>query len=472
MIDSVRTFRPFVLARRVFSVLRRKPFDTETAAGQSEERYRRVVLSVAAAVATKAAAGISTLISVPLAVRYLGIERYGYWVAIISMVSMLVFADLGIGAALLNLLGRRRPDADPQSARTYISSAFWALGVMVLLLVVLFAFLYIRLPIDRLFGVSASFVREEGGAALLIIAGFFLLALFCGIIQRIQLSLQEGFVNSYWEALGIVLGLVLLILAILLDAGLPWIAAAVAGAPVLVTALNGFFLFGKKHPELSPRISDVSAPAAKEILKVGVLFLILQQATSLAFLSDNFIVGLLMGTRAVTEYSVPMRLFSLAPVLVNLFLLPLWPAYADALRRGDILWAQRMVSRSFLVSILITGIPSLILILFGRDLVRIWAGAEVQPSLMLLIGMGVWTVTYAAGSALVMFLTGAGFLSFQVKWTVVTAVAAIVAKVLLGRWFGLEGVVWGTTIAYLLFMLGPLVYFVVRTFRQMKLQTA
>src|SRR5208283_4384594 len=78
-------------------LLRLKPFDTSTEQGRSRERYRRAALTTLTSVLARVITVSTSLITVRLTIRYLGTERYGLWMTITSVVSFLIFADLGIG---------------------------------------------------------------------------------------------------------------------------------------------------------------------------------------------------------------------------------------------------------------------------------------------------------------------------------------------------------------------------------------
>src|ERR1035437_6060231 len=90
--------------KAVKSLLRLKPFDTSTDQGRSQERYRRAALTTVSSVLARAVAVGTSLITVRLTIRYLGVERYGLWMTITSVVSLLWFADLGMGNGLLNAI--------------------------------------------------------------------------------------------------------------------------------------------------------------------------------------------------------------------------------------------------------------------------------------------------------------------------------------------------------------------------------
>ena len=66
-----------------------------------KERLRRALLTSTSAVIARVISMAGPLITVPLALRYLGHERYGLWMTVTAMVGMFTFADLGLGNGLM-----------------------------------------------------------------------------------------------------------------------------------------------------------------------------------------------------------------------------------------------------------------------------------------------------------------------------------------------------------------------------------
>src|SRR5258708_2195300 len=73
-------------------------------ANEGQQRYQRIIHSTITATAARGVHLIVSFISVPLAVGYLGRDRYGVWVTISSLLAFLAFTDLGLGSSLLNRL--------------------------------------------------------------------------------------------------------------------------------------------------------------------------------------------------------------------------------------------------------------------------------------------------------------------------------------------------------------------------------
>ncbi len=426
----------------------------------SLERDRRVALTALGSALAKGIAIVTMLLSVPLAVGYLGSERYGLWLTISSFIAVLGFADLGLSEGLLNALSEANGHDDIESARQSVSSAWWLLLGIALILAAGFALIYARVPWPHVFNVSSAQAAAEAGPALVVFIGCFVVTMPLDIVQRIQLAYQEGYANSRWQALGSLLALVSVLLAIHMKAGLPWLVLAVAGAPVVATFFNGVMLFGFQRPWLRPRWKKVNGAAARKLFRLGILFFILQMTIALAYASDNLIAAQLLGPAAVTQYAVTMRLFSIAPMILGLWLSPLWPAYGEAIARGDQLWVQQTLSKSLRMALLVTVVPSALLIVLGAPIVTRWVGPEVVPSYWLLFGYGVWTVMSALGNALAMFLNAANVIRFQVASAALMAVSAWLMKIYLAQRIGLPGMIWATLIAYTIFTALPMLIYV------------
>jgi len=446
--------------RRLFSLT---PHDTASEAGRSLERYRRAALTSGATAIGRGFGLVATLISVPLTIGYLGAERYGIWMTISSVIALLGFADLGLGNGLLNAIATAHGRDDRGVARSCVSSAFFLLAGLAALLAVMFALCYPSIPWHRLFNVSADVGRQEAGPAMAVFFGCFLLGLPLGIVSRIQMGYQQGFMNAVWQAVGSLLTLACLLIAIWMRASLPMLVLALAGAPLLATALNSAMLFGRTMPWLKPTWSAASWQAARQLGQSGAMFLMLQICVSLFSSADNLIVAQLNGPTQVAELAVPARLFSVAGALVVLALSPLWPAYGEALATGDFAWVRHTVVRSTACSAIASAVAVLPVIVFGKLIVSSWAGAEIQPTQNLLVALGCWTILSGIGTSISMYLNAANAIGFQTACALAVGVTATVLKPHIANTYGLTGIVWVTNITFLLFAIAPMLWILPKT---------
>ena len=173
--------------RRRGRILRLTPFDTATEEGRSHERFRRASLSSAASAAAKGIALVTTLVSVPLTLGYLGGERFGVWMTLSAIVALL----LGIHRPRdrQESAQRRRPRCRarrPDAIRANVSN-----GIAMLLAVaagsgLVFAAVYDHVPWAQLFNVESVAARDEVGAAAAVLVVCFLIGMPAGALPQVR----------------------------------------------------------------------------------------------------------------------------------------------------------------------------------------------------------------------------------------------------------------------------------------------
>ena len=422
--------------------------DLSTAGGRAQDRQRRVALSALAAGCARGISVLTLFITVPVALAYLGEERYGVWVMITSLTLGLSLVDLGLGNGLINAIAEAHGRDEPSLAQRYISSAFFLLTGISVSFGLVFLLVQGFVPWPRVFNVVTPAAAREAGPAAAVFVVCLLIAAPLSVAQRVQAGYQRGFDNSLWQAAGSLFGLAGLLIAVGLGMSLPWMVFAVAGLPILASTLQAGVLFGWRHRELRPSWRSFSITAAARIFKLGGLFFVLQAAAALAFASDNLVAAHVLGTELVAEYSITMQLFSLPALILGTLFMPLWPAYGEAMTRGDFHWVAQTLKRSLVLAIVVAGLPSLVLVVLGQPIVQWWAGSSITPSFFLLLGLGIWAVLQAAGIAVAMFLNGASVVRLQVICASLLALVGLAAKIMLARRWGLPGIAWATVIVY------------------------
>ena len=178
--------------RRVFSFLRFKPFDISTPTGLTNERYRRAALTTVTSIVARGVGILTAFITVPLTLHYLGVERYGLWMTISSVIVMLGFADFGLGNGLINVIAHADGKNDRSAAQVAVSSVFFMLMGSAFLLLSIFLIIYTFIPWGGIFNVTSSLAMRESGPATAVFVMCFIVNLPIGIAQKVQIGYQEG----------------------------------------------------------------------------------------------------------------------------------------------------------------------------------------------------------------------------------------------------------------------------------------
>jgi O-antigen/teichoic acid export membrane protein len=251
-----------------------------------------------------------------------------------------------------------------------------------------------------------------------------------------------------WQLCGSAAGFIGVLGGIRLRVSLPVLVIAIAGAPVFATALNAIHFFGFVRPDLRPSRGLVARDVISEIARLGGLFFVLQIVVAVSFSADNFIIARTLGAVNVPEYSIPQRMFTLVTMMSGMLVAPLWPAYGEAISRGDIAWVRSTLVRSLLVVLAVTSTVSGILLIMSHKLIYWWVGPRIHPPFFLLLGLAIWTVLNCCGDALASFLNGASIIRFQVVVASIFGAGCLALKIYFIRRFGIESIPWATILAY------------------------
>lgn len=447
---------------RAFVAALRRPKDPETEAGRAQARHRAIALTALASAFARGLSILTTLISVPLTLHYLGPERYGMWMALSAFSVLLSFADFGIGNSILTAVAHSAGRRDSAELRRQISSAYAAMVGIAAIMLALLAVTYRFVAWDRLFNVTGALAVIEAGPAAATFLAILALTIPFGLVLRIQLGLQQGFRASLWQGAASLAALLALILATWLEASLAWLVLALAGTPVLVSLLNTIDFFWRRQPELRPRLVRLDGGAVRRLSGDGALFLVLQICAALLFQMNAFIVARVQGAEAVAAYAVPERMFAVIATLLALVFTPLWPAYGDAAARGDHRWAWQTLRRSLVLGVGSAAVLSGVLVAAGPQLIRWWVGEGLAVPFALLAGLGLWRVIEAAGNAGAMFLNGVNRLQIQALAAVTCVIVSVPLRLWWTQLFGLPGVIWATVVSYALVAL-PFMFMAVRS---------
>jgi O-antigen/teichoic acid export membrane protein len=135
-------------------------------------------------------------------------------------------------------------------------------------------------------------------------------------------------------------------------------------------------------------------------------------------------------------------------MLVSAALVGLWPAFGDALARGDVVWARRALKRAAYMALLGMGVMCAVLAFAIGWFSKLWLGMQAEPPLLLTTLLSVWVMIDALGMVCGTFLNGAGILRAQAIVALAMATASFVGKWVLVEKIGVAGGVLATIIAY------------------------
>ena len=402
----------------------------------------------------------TTLISIPFVQQYLGDERFGLYLTLLSLTAFLSFSDFGVGNGLKSRIAQAIGRDDAHETKALVSNAFLFLGLVALAGIAAAILLQMAVPWARVFNVSDVEAVAEAGPAVFVLMVCYALSLPLSVVQHTQQALQKGHLAGIWEALGSLTTLSALFGAIAMEASLPVLVLAFMGGPLLTKAMNTIWYFWMQDRQVAPNLRLAEPRLVKSLVGTGGLFVILQLAAAVAFTSDAIIIAQVIGPASVQDFALPEKLFNLISMIVAVSLLPLWPAYGEAFARKDTAWVMRTLRLSVLIGGGVAFCGGALLAVLSPSLLRLWVGDAVEASAALLIGLVIWKTLEAMGVALAMYFNGVLIIRLQVVLAILLLVTVIPTKVVFASIFGVAGLPWATIACYLITTLIPLMVWI------------
>ncbi len=170
-----------------------------------------------------------TIVSVPLTVGYLGSERYGAWVTIVSVLTFLSITDAGLAASLTNALAKAQAEDARDVGQRYVSSAFFTLSLIAVVILIFGNALAPQISAFLFPSLQSPAARPEIVTAVRAALSIFALNLPFLVNARVLAAHQESALANLWNVAGTVGNLGAISLLSGFEAafhGLSWAASA------------------------------------------------------------------------------------------------------------------------------------------------------------------------------------------------------------------------------------------------------
>lgn len=395
----------------------------------TRKRNRRLIRGILSSFLSRGVAALVPLALIPMLLPVLGPATYGAWMTVVSIVGMLIWADLGLGNGLLTRLSRHLSAGDVTAARKDIFATYSILTLVATILVVLVSVSPLIINWELILNTEGSDAEAVIQIVLICLLCFFI-NVPISLIQRILFASQMVTISNAFAAAGSVLSLILAFLAINMNLSPAWIVLGATAGP-LVANIGATIWFFVRNRSLIPSFADNSASSRQAILSLGGIFVLLSLSSAIASNSDSLIIAQTMGAENVASFAVSSRILGALGLIINLVNLPLWPVAADALARRDFAWVRKAVFRMTLLSGGFVLVSTVIITAISDPLIELIGQGMVHAELPLVMSLGVWWTVVALASPMMMVQNSAGVLLPQLCGWVLFLLVSVPVKILL-----------------------------------------
>lgn len=413
-------------------------------------RTKKAQLNTIQGLLIKGGGMLISLLLVPMTIDYLSKDTYGTWLTISSIITMLMFLDIGIGNGLRNKFSEAVARQDTLLARTYVSTAYAIFGIVQLCMVCIFFIVYRYIPWQRLFNTNIDTIQLQTVIMLTVVG--MVIKLVLDILSYILLALQESGRVSLLNFLTNVLVLTgTYTLTRFTSGNLIYLAIISAVSPTIVLLISGFILYRGRLKAYRPTFRLINMNYAGNLLSLGYKFFIIQIAVLILFYTDNLIITQLFGPSEVTTYNIAFRYFNTISTIFAIAVTPYWSAFTEASVKSDTFWMERTFGH--LQKIWLVLVVAVVLMVIVANLAyALWIGNRVVIPYLLNVCMGLFIVISCWNSIMTSIVNGLGKIRLQLYYALFAAIINVPLAIFLGRTLhiGSAGVILATSISLLI----------------------
>ncbi len=411
---------------------------------ESKQRKIGVVLSYLSIVVNT----LVQLLYTPLLIRKLGQSEYGLYSLVASIIGYLAIMDLGFGNAIVVYTSKYRAQKKYDNERKLhgmFNIVFKIIGI-----VAAFLGLILYFNVNNIFGNTLSSTELEKMKIMMLILSFNMFITFSFAIYNSIITAYEKF--AFQKIISIIYTLLKPMLMIpLLFLGYKSISLCVIITLANLITLVSNYYYCRKKLEIKIKFFGFDKKLFKEILGYSLWIFLAIVVSKVNWSLDNFILGAVSGTIAVSIYSIASTLnqmfIQLSTAISNVFLPKISKLVAQSATSEKLTNEMIRIGRlqNYIIFLMCSG-----LVLFGKEFIKIWAGTGFEESyyvaLLLIIPVCI-PLIQNLGLSIMQAMNKYKFKSIS---TAIMSIFNLIISIFLAKKYGATGAAFGTCLSLII----------------------
>ena len=340
----------------------------------SNERKRGAILSYLSIILST----VVQLVYTPLLIRMLGQSEYGLYSLVSSVIGYLTVLDLGFGNAIVVFTAKYRANKEYEKEKKLHGMFLVIFCIIGLIAGLLGLLLYFNVPL--LFGKTMTDIELHKAKIMMLILSFNLAVTFPFSIYSSIITAYEKF--TFQKVMSILNTLLKPVLMIpLLFLGYKSITMTVVITVVNIIVLLSNYFYCKKKLGVNIKFMGFDKKLFKTIFNYSFFIFLGVIVDKVNWSVDQFVLGAVSGTIAVSLYSVASQINTLFVNLSSAMSGVLLPKMSKMIAKKA---SDKEMTNEFIkvgrIQYLIIFLMASGFILFGKEFIMAWAGKDFATS--------------------------------------------------------------------------------------------
>jgi O-antigen/teichoic acid export membrane protein len=378
----------------------------------------------------------------PVILHRLGDTAFGIWVLIFSITGYYGIFDLGIRSSVIRYVAKLTAVKDDLGLTKFFNTSlatYTCIGIGAALVTVAGSHF-----VGSLFRIPPDFLPTARWLFLIVglsVALGFPLGIFAGMLE----GMQRFYLLNFTNITALILRAGLTILALRRGYGLLTVGLITVLLPLLSSVARAFLVFRILPIPIGWKFVDRSV--FREMANYSGVTFAIQVAYKLRFKTDVMVIGTLLNSTAITQFSIGSRLVDYAGEVVSSLAQIFVPMSSQSDAQGDMNRLRKIyIAGNRACALIIFPVASILMIL-GKSVIEAWVGQKyVAASYPVLVVILIPTTLILAQNATPRILFGMAKHKMLAWITSIEGVANLILSVVLVRRLGVIGDAIGTAV--------------------------
>lgn len=314
-------------------------------------------------------------VSVPLFIKYWGVQSYGEWLVLAAVPTYFALAEAGFGTVATNELAMAAARKDRVAALRTLHSLWGFLIGLGFVLLVIIAICAFCLPWQSILKISQ--ISPAQAAWSILFLGVTTVLMVIGGVLNAQYRLADRYARGLAGLTTLrLLDLIVTFVVLYSDGG--FVALALSLLVIRFMGMLVLFLdVSSLNPDSRLGFQFCEYAEIKRMLKPSLAFMAFPVGNAIYFQGITLAINGTLGASAVVIFNAIRTLTRVISQGVTILKHSTWPEFSALLGRGDFLKARELNRVTFSLSFWVTNLMALILIVIGPWLLSIWTHGNV-----------------------------------------------------------------------------------------------
>jgi O-antigen/teichoic acid export membrane protein len=397
----------------------------------------------------KATAITANLLLVRVCVNYMGEEKYGVWLTLLSFLTWFSVLEVGISNSFRNKLTEYFVKKETKLGSASINKIFKLLTVVYAITALVLISITALFPVEQYF-LPANLMVEDFNFAFKISIVFYMLFFITSGLNTILLSTHHAkktyFINAL-QSLVLLLGIYTFNI-FEIEPSFTLIFLWFSATPFMIWLLANAAVFRTTLKDFAPDLKSVFSLKNYPTQNFNWGFFIMQLCTIVILSTDNLIIINTLSGTEVLKYNMAFKYFNILLIVFNLALVPYWATFTEATISSNKTWIQKHVTKLVKLWFFIFA-GALGMLFLANFAYQLWIGKDLKIPNLLSLFMAISILLTAWNSIFAYFLNAISETKLQMYLLLFSAIINIPLSFFLISKFQTKGVIIATCIALL-----------------------